>query len=180
MGYCIIDMAKVLNTARNDEAQNQISVNGLDDLDIRILDLLLLRHKTKEIASKLDKPLSTVQRRVRKLFEEGAVSSAMELNYKKLGLKHGEIFVYLKNGDVRRIANELALMEGMMSVSIHIGNSDIVGAFMYKDSAHLLELTSKVRQIPGVDRIVWSEEIYKLPLRNEKSLAPVMKWTSKQ
>jgi DNA-binding Lrp family transcriptional regulator len=151
-------------------------MDGLDGLDIRILDLLLLGNKSKDIATQTDRPLSTVQRRIRRLFEEGAVTTITELNYKKLGLKHGEIFVYLKNGDVRKIAEELAAMDGMLSVSIHIGNSDIVGAFMYRDSTHLLELTSRVRQIQGVDRIVWSEEIYSLPVKTAKSLAPVIKW----
>jgi len=156
--------------------ENGAQASGLDALDISVLDQLLQGKTSKEIALKTNRPLSTVQRRIRNLFEEGTVSTTTELNYKKLGLKHGEIFVYLKNGDLSKIAEELAAMDGMLSVSIHIGNSDIVGVFMYRDSAHLLELISKVRQIPGVDRIVWSEEVYKLPVRNVRSLAPVIQW----
>jgi len=45
--------------------------------------------KSKEIAAKLIKPLSTVQRRIRHLFESSAVRHTVELNYGKLGLKKG-------------------------------------------------------------------------------------------
>lgn len=175
-----VQMARRGNGSRSVSKGGDSATIELDELDLQILDMILMGASPKDIASQTNRPLSTVQRRIRKLFEADAVRSNVELNYRKLGLKSGEIFIYLKDGDVKRIAEQLAAMEGMRSVSIHIGNSDIIGIFMYKDSAHLLELTSKVRQIPGVDRIVWSEEIYKLPVRNEKSLAPVMKWIPKQ
>ncbi len=138
--------------------------------------MILMGTRARDIASQTRRPLSTVQRRIRKLFEADAVRSNVELNYRKLGLKSGEIFVYLKDGDVKRIAQQLAAMEGMRSVSIHIGNSDIIGIFMYKDSAHLLELTSKIRQIDGVARLVWSEEIYRIPPNSHPLLSPVLKW----
>jgi DNA-binding Lrp family transcriptional regulator len=157
-----------------------ISVAGIDSVDVKIIDLLIGGLKSRQIAERLDRPLSTVQRRIRKLFEEGIVKSSVELAYKRLGLKRGDLFVYLRSGDVRSIADRIAGMEGILDVSIHIGNSDIMGRFMYTDSAHLLEFTSRVRQLEGVERVVWSEEVYQVPLKNSVSLEPILAWPQSQ
>jgi DNA-binding Lrp family transcriptional regulator len=151
------------------------SIKGVDELDLKIIDQLILGdRKTKEIAQKVGRPLSTVQRRIRSLIDQGVVKPNIELSYGKLGLKHGNLLVYLRNGDVRSIADRIAEMEGVLGVSIHIGNSDVVAFFLYKDSAHLLELTSRVRQLEGVERVVWSEEVYQVPLKNSVSLEPMV------
>src|SRR5215472_16606208 len=137
---------------------------GMDELDLQILDSLMAGLKGKQIAAKLGRPMSTVQRRARKLFESGAVSTKVRIDYAKLGLKRGNLFVYLKNGDTREVASGLAKMLGIASVSIHIGNADVVAEFMYRDSADLLEFIQTIKNNSGVDKVVWSEEVYKVPL----------------
>jgi len=44
-------------------------------------------------------------------------------------------------------------------VAVHIGNSDLV-LFIYKDSKQLLETISESKIIKGVERILWSEQVY--------------------
>jgi DNA-binding Lrp family transcriptional regulator len=107
--------------------------------------------------------MSTVQRRTRKLFEKGIVRSRIELDYQKLGLRKGLLHVYLKEGHINSIAEKVSHIKGIQSATIHIGNSDIVGVFVFKDAAQLLEIMNYAKKIEGVDRVVWSEEVFTLP-----------------
>jgi hypothetical protein len=38
-----------------------------------------------------------------------------------------------------------------------------VEEFVYEDSEQLVDLISKVKTIDGVDRVVWSDEVFLLP-----------------
>jgi len=59
--------------------------------------------------------------------------------------------------------------DGITSVENHIGNSDILGNVIYKDSNDLLNLIATIKNMNGVERIVWSERVYQSPSKvNEK------------
>jgi hypothetical protein len=55
-------------------------------------------------------------------------------------------------------------MKGIISASVHVGNSDIVGFFIYRNTWQLLKMTSDVKKVPGVEKIMWSEEVYSIPI----------------
>src|SRR5262245_38417528 len=131
--------------------------SDLDDLDISIIECLITGMKGKEISMKLSKPMSTVQRRVRKLFESGAVSSEIKLDFAKMGMKRGNLFIYIRNGESRHLAEQVAKVRGILNVSVHVGNSDVVSEFAYRDSNELLEFIEIIKNLPGVDKVVWSE-----------------------
>jgi len=136
-----------------------------------VLESLVLGLRGKEISMKLSKPLSTIQRRVRRLFESGAVDNEIKLDYAKLGMKRGTLFVYLRNGESKEVSARIAKMPGILSVSIHIGNADMMGEFVYRDSAALLELMEIIKNLNGVDRVVWSEEVYRIPVKQVQLFA---------
>jgi hypothetical protein len=105
------------------------------------------------------------------------VSRKVELDYSRLGLKRGVIFVYLKDGDASEVAQQVASMEGVVSVSVQIGNADVLGFLAYKDSRQLFELTSGVRKMEGVDRVLWSEEMYsRSSSSNPTAFASILCW----
>ena len=60
-------------------------------------------------------------------------------------------------------------IEGIESVEIHIGNSDIIANVLYKHSKELLHIISLVKKTGKVEKIVWSEMIYKIPSKNNPS-----------
>lgn len=140
-------------------ANNAISQDGLDTRDREILWLMLAGKGNKAIATKLRIPMSTVQRRTRKLLERDIIRVKYELNYKKLGFRTGMLHVYLKDGNMQAIADRISKVAGMQSTSIHIGNSDIVGLFVFRETQHLLDIISDCKKIEGVERVVWSEEV---------------------
>ena len=146
-------------TTNHSGGENANAAVNLDARDMQILELLLAGHDNKEIAGKLKIPMSTVQRRTRQLFEDGIVKNKVELNYKKLGFRSGLLHVYLKNGNINGIAAQVSAIRGIQSTTIHIGNSDVVGGIIYKDSADILKAIAGAKRIEGVERVVWSEEV---------------------
>ena len=84
----------------------------IDKLDGQIIQLLLKGKNSKSIATNLKSPLSTVQRRIRKLFEHHLIVSTVDLNYEKLGYKRGMLHLYLSNGHVNEVGQVLAEMPG--------------------------------------------------------------------
>jgi Lrp/AsnC family transcriptional regulator, regulator for asnA, asnC and gidA len=149
--------------------------NGFDDKDKEILGLMLSGFNNREIASKLKIPMSTVQRRTRRLFEKGIIKNKTELDYKKLGFRKGLLHVYLNDGNVHAAAEMVSKIKGILATSIHIGNSDVLGFFVFKEADHLLTIMSEAKKIEGVERVVWSEEVASMPESNGKFLLEQLK-----
>lgn len=148
--------------------KNKLNKN-IDEIDVKIIDLMILNKTNKQISSQLNLPLSTIQRRTRILLTSGLVKSQVQINYHKFGFKTGLLHVYLKNGNIEEMAKSIYKLDGITSVEIHIGNSDILGNVIYKDSGDLLNLVTTIKNMNEVERIVWSERVYQSPSKiNEK------------
>jgi Lrp/AsnC family transcriptional regulator for asnA, asnC and gidA len=154
-----------LNTDNNNSSSdtNVNTTVHIDNLDMKVIELLTFGYGNKAIADKLKIPLSTIQRRARKLVEKELVVTKTEPNYEKLGFKRGLIHVYLNKGEIDSVGQKISDMKGIISASVHVGNSDIVGFFIYKNTRQLLKMTANVKKVQGVDRVMWSEEVYSIP-----------------
>ena len=110
--------------------------------------------------------------RIGPIFCEGN-KLAYDPNNVKPFLNKGVIHLYINNVDAMAVSQKLADISGVVAVSIHIGNSDIVGDIVYKNSMEVLELIARCKRIEGVMRVVWSEEVYSMPavLSDKKILA---------
>ena len=163
-------MGRKTTSAKNINASSKAP--KIDRLDLELIPLLVNGLDSQDIAAKLDKPLSTVQRRKRILFDKGLLENRTIPNYKKLGFKRGLLHVYVSNGEAEAIGEKLATLKGIISASLHIGNSDLVGEFVYRDSMEILDLISSVKKINGVENTVWSEEV--LEISRSVNSAPFM------
>jgi Lrp/AsnC family transcriptional regulator, regulator for asnA, asnC and gidA len=146
----------------------------LDDSDLRIIKLLVASHNNQQIANETKIPLSTIQRKTRMMFEKEYVISRNEINYKKLGFRRGLIHIYLNHGDLKQIATRVTKMDSVQTVSMHAGNSDIIGVFLYNKTEQVLGLIDEVKKMEGVDSVVWSEEVYTFPQTDNTSKMFVM------
>src|ERR687889_168401 len=158
-----------INNNNNNNHHNNKLVN-IDIIDKKIIELLLANHDNSFISLKLEIPLSTIQRRTRKLFEKEIISTRIELNYEKLGYKRGLLHIYLKKGQLDKIGKIVVEKCGMLSVSVHVGNSDLVALFVYRDSKDLIETMTNIKEIEGVERVLWSEEVYFIPATHQNQL----------
>ena len=135
---------------------------NVDKIDSEIIGLLLNGNNNKEISTKIRIPLSTVQRRVRNLIAKNLVTFNSQINYPKFGFKVGMLHIYLEDWDFERIANKIMELDGVTSVEVHIGNSDLIANVVYRRSIELLELIAKVKSLEKIDKIVWSEMVFKI------------------
>jgi hypothetical protein len=142
----------------------------IDQKDVQIIGSLISGHNSQQISTEYHIPLSTIQRRTRIILQSGLLQHDFKPDYRRLGLKKGMIHVYLRDGDMKPTAERISVMEGITSVSIHIGNSDIVADFIYRDSGQIIDMVSSIKRLEGVDRTVWSEEVYSFPI-NPQNLA---------
>jgi Lrp/AsnC family transcriptional regulator, regulator for asnA, asnC and gidA len=136
----------------------------IDKIDIQILDLLTENNGNKHISKTLRIPLSTIQRRVRKLIEKGFVTYKNNIDFTKFGFKSGSLHIYLKNGNVNSLLDKISKLKGVTSLEVHIGNSDIIARVVYKKGQDLLNLISNIKNMEGIERIVWSEYIFDYPI----------------
>jgi DNA-binding Lrp family transcriptional regulator len=142
----------------------------IDQKDVQIIGSLISGHNSQQISSEYHIPLSTIQRRTRIILQSGLLQHDFRPDYRRLGLKKGMIHVYLRDGNMKSVAERVSALEGITSVSIHIGNSDILADFIYRDSEQIIDMVSSIKRLEGVDRTVWSEEVYSLPV-NPQNLA---------
>jgi DNA-binding Lrp family transcriptional regulator len=147
---------------------SSVSIQKIDTLDRKIMSLMLSGLTNKQIAIKLKVPLSTIQRRTRKLIQKGMVTIKAEVNLEMIGFKRGLIHVYISNGNIDQIARKISMLDPIESVEIHIGNSDMIGNVIYNDSKQLLQTISDIKKVEGVVKIVWSEEVYNVKENNNK------------
>jgi DNA-binding Lrp family transcriptional regulator len=155
---------------------NNSVFQSFDNTDYRIISLLVLGQDNKKISFTLKIPLSTIQRRTRRILQSEIVTVEYTPNFKMLGIKKGLLHTYLEDGKLRQTAEKISEMEGILSVSIHVGNSDIVSEFVYEDSEDLVDIIASIKQLGGVDRAMWSEEIIKLPTQKENIMKSFRKY----
>ena len=106
----------------NNNASNFLS--QMDKTDFKIISLMVLGQDNKEISSTLKIPLSTIQRRTRRILQSGMVKVEYQPNFKLLGIAEGMLHTYLRDGQLKQTAQKISEKEGILSVSIHVGNSD--------------------------------------------------------
>ena len=132
----------------------------IDDLDIKLLNLLQRGYDNKEIAKSIENPLSTIQRRTRLIFERGLAALKVEPDYAKIGLKKGFLLIRLKGGKIPQIVERLRKIRGIVSISANIGSFPIICTIVYRDTTELWDIISSVQEQDCVKEVSWSEEIY--------------------
>jgi DNA-binding Lrp family transcriptional regulator len=142
----------------------------LSEMDRKMLRLLLDSEgsiPTHEISVKLDVPLSTVQRR-RKRLEEEYLIKHYSLDPMKFGFRRIDLLIYTEGGGTIDIGKELLKREEVTFVARTIGEHTIdlrVEVFV-KDNSVLLDLLETVKAMKGVRDVIWTEVIETIGRKN--------------
>jgi DNA-binding Lrp family transcriptional regulator len=156
--------------------------NGLivDGLDLKLIDLILQGHtNNKELAQRVNTPLSTIERRTRLLFRKEILDRTPDLNYQKLGAKRAFISIKINGSNIHSVAQDISKIRGILSVSLTVGNFDLIGIVVYNNSEELLDIISAIKSSRGVKSTEWSEEIYKIS-RNNYPIPTLVRIAKKQ
>ena len=165
---------KVYDISNNNDTALQLDADThiIDNLDQKLLELLIKGYENKMIAVEVKTPLSTIQRRIRKIFENQYINRKNELNYKKLGLRKGYLQIKLKRGNSYEVAQKLAGTSGIISVSEVRGNDfDILCICIFKNTEELFSLIENIKTIERINNVAWAEEVRSLPTEVEKIAA---------
>jgi DNA-binding Lrp family transcriptional regulator len=134
----------------------------LDKIDYRVLEQITAGSSTnKQLSSKLNISLSTIQRRTRKLVEKGVVvTNDLRIDYDRLGYTRGLIHIYLSYGKIDKVGQMVANLKGVLWTEVHICNTDIVASLVYLDNRELLQIITDIKALDGVERVVWLEFVH--------------------
>lgn len=141
---------------------NRIPSNSLDldSLDIKIMRELLdnPNSSSSKMVRKFGIPLSTIQRRRTRL-ESSVLTRKYELSTHDLGWRNAEILMLVENGKADCMAKELIeKFDKVIGTSTRINTTCNLAAYVgFRNSYELHELMEKIRAIPNVRNIEWSE-----------------------
>jgi DNA-binding Lrp family transcriptional regulator len=143
---------------RGDKDQTPV----LSPVDKKILKTLL--SSTGEISSltlsrELDIPLSTVQRR-RKRLEADFLEASYSPKLEKLGWRVAMLFVHTEKGNTIGVGKEiLSWKDSTVRVWRAIGaeTTDIITEAIFKENKDLMDIIERVKAIKGVTNISWIE-----------------------
>ena len=156
---------------------------SIGDKEKRILEILQenCRLTVKEIARKIDSPITTIYSKLKKLEKKGYIKKYTAIiNEKKLGLTTTAYillsFSYeTKNGrklDQREVARRIARIPEVQEAHIVTGDWDIILKVRVKDVDDLGKfIIDKLRRIEGVEKTLTSvvletvKETTKIPIR---------------
>lgn len=132
----------------------------LDSLDIKIMRELLgnPNSSSSKMVRKFGIPLSTVQRRKTRL-ERLVLTRKYELNTHDLGWRNAEILMLVENGKADYMAEKLIeKFDNVIGTSTRINTKSNLAAYVcFRNSYELHELMEKIRAMPNVSNIEWSE-----------------------
>ena len=133
----------------------------MSEVDKTILKDLLSpigRKSSLSLANGLGIPLTTVQRR-RKRLEKEFLESNYSLNLDKFGWRRVDFFISTKNGKTDDVAIHLFGLNEVTFVGKSIGahTIDLRAETIVKGNEQLLDLLEKIKGMGGVTDAIWSE-----------------------
>jgi DNA-binding Lrp family transcriptional regulator len=132
-----------------------------DSIDINIIRELLVKADINnvDIASKYKVPISTIQRRRKRL-----VDSILEKKYlidiTKRGLRTGIILANVERGKAKEVAKMILERHKSNAISSSIRINDqnnVMTEIIYNTSSELYNILEQVKNIPYVSSATWSE-----------------------
>jgi DNA-binding Lrp family transcriptional regulator len=133
-------------------------------LDKKILKALLSSTGTVSSATlskELDIPLSTVQRRRRRL-ESNLLNRSYTLKAEMLGMRTAELFISTRNGTTSAVARTLLEFDAMVDSVIRVigtNSTNIITEIRFKNNSELLGVVERIRSFSGVVSVSWIERI---------------------
>ena len=134
---------------------------GISTIDKKILKILLSPDdgkSTKSMSTKLEIPVTTVRRR-RKRLERNFLKMHYVLDIERFGWRRVDFFISIRHGMINTVATKLMALNDVTYVGKSIGEHtiDLRVESIVKDNNVLLDLLEKIKEMEGVEDVVWSE-----------------------
>jgi Lrp/AsnC family transcriptional regulator, regulator for asnA, asnC and gidA len=138
-----------------DQLTNESAVNGRGDLDPiskQIIEQLQEdgRRSYAAIARAVGLSEAATRQRVQRLLDDRVIQIAAVTDASAVGFNRMALLGIKVEGDIRRVADKLVDISEAEYVVLSAGQFDILVEVVCIDDRHLLEVTDRVRLIPGV------------------------------
>ena len=154
---------KLSNSANGSDKNNDndSQIFPFDSIDINIIRELLAKAdiKSVDIASKYKVPISTIQRR-RKRLEDSILEKKYLIDITKRDLRTGIILANVKRGKAREVAKMILERHKSNAISSSIRINDqnnVITEIIYNTSSELYNILENIKKIPYVSSATWSE-----------------------
>jgi Lrp/AsnC family transcriptional regulator, regulator for asnA, asnC and gidA len=124
----------------------------LDDISKRIIEQLQVdgRQSYAAIGKAVGLSEAAVRQRVQRLQETGVMQIVAVTDPLTLGFRRQAMIGLKCDGDLQKVADDLAAMEEIDYVVITAGSFDLLLEVVCEDDDHLLQILSQVREVPSV------------------------------
>ena len=124
----------------------------LDDISKQIIEQLQMdgRKPYAAIGKAVGLSEAAVRQRVQRLLDSGVMQIVAVTDPLMLGFPRQAMIAVKCDGDLERVADELASLEEIDYVVLTAGSVDIIVEVVCEDDQHLLEILGKIRGIPSV------------------------------
>jgi DNA-binding Lrp family transcriptional regulator len=127
---------------------------SLDETDVRLLELLSTdgRLSNRALALEVGLTEATVAVRLRALLEQQVLHVGASLDWKAAGYRWElYLFISVRDRPVAEVGRAVAGVDGVVSVLLVFGRSDLAVRVLLPGQSDVAELTERVAAIPGVD-----------------------------
>lgn len=136
---------------------------SLTDVDKKMLQTLLTssgKISSLSLSRKLEIPLTTIQRR-RKRLESEFLEVSFSLRLERLGLRKADLLISTSNGRASVIGTELLSHTAITKVCRSIGEHtiDLHAEVVFKNNTELLHVIEWIKSLEGVNDVIWTEPV---------------------
>jgi Lrp/AsnC family transcriptional regulator for asnA, asnC and gidA len=134
------------------ERQPRPAISALDDLDRAIIEQLQAdgRLPYTKLATAVGLSEAAVRQRVQRLIDSHAMQVVAVTNPLSNGYRRMAMIGVRTEGDTSAIAAKLEAMEDIDYLVVTAGSFDFMCEVVVADDAALLEITNRIRSVPGV------------------------------
>jgi DNA-binding Lrp family transcriptional regulator len=165
----LVDRIRVLNSHKLTASRNSSGViKGkenivLTEVDKKMLQTLLAssgRVSSLALSRKLEIPLTTIQRR-RKRLESEFLEVDYSLRLDKLGWRNADLLISTSKGAAASIGKELLSHNAITRVCRSIGEHtiDLHAQMVFKNNTELLNVIEWIKGLDGVRDVIWTEPV---------------------
>jgi Lrp/AsnC family transcriptional regulator, regulator for asnA, asnC and gidA len=145
------DVASIVHVAHSPRGSAAAPL-VLDDISKQIIEQLQVdgRQSYAAIGKAVGLSEAAVRQRVQRLQETGVMQIVAVTDPLTLGFRRQAMIGLKCDGDLEKVADDLAAMEEIDYVVITAGSFDLLLEVVCEDDDHLLEILSQVRGVPSV------------------------------
>jgi DNA-binding Lrp family transcriptional regulator len=162
------------SSSDNNNIGGSSASTGLSLIDKKILKALLESKgnpSSLQLSRELDIPLSTVQRR-RKRLEDEFVKESYSLCYEKFGKRRITFIISLGTGEKSKVVREILAIDKVLALTRTFGDSvDLKVEAILETNQEFIDTCEKIKSVPGVQKVSWFESIEMLGTKKELDLS---------